>query len=132
MSDLNPIPSTDSSELSGLKRECADLQSQTHTLRILLLFVIGALCLFFWREAGYNGYLAGQMQPQVIQAVQYEEALRKQGTSMEKQLQIIQNGVSRLVEYGKTHPDYVPILTKYGIPLATTPATASAPASPKK
>jgi len=132
MSDLNPTSPAESPELSALQAECADLQSQTHTLRIVLLFVIGALCLFFWREAGFNGYLARQMQPQVIQAAQYVEALHKQGTSLEKQLQVLQNGVSRLVDYGKAHPDYVPLLTKYGIPVNTTSAPAPAPATPKK
>jgi len=122
MSDLNSNAPTASSEVSDLKQECADLQSQTHTLRIVLLFVLGALCLFFWREASFNGYLALQMQPQVLQAAQYAEALGKQGSSMEKQLQVIQAGVSRLVDYGRTHPDYVPILNKYGVPVTPAPA----------
>lgn len=134
MSDSSETTSANSPEVSELKAQCAELQSQTHTLRIILLFVVGALCLFFWREANYHGAIAQQMQPQVMQASQYTEALSKQGSSSEKQLQAIQGAVSRLVEYGRSHPDYVPILTKYGIPIApASSAPVATPASaPKK
>jgi hypothetical protein len=136
MSDSIINGPTGSSELSELKAQCAELQSQAHTLRVVLLYVIGALCLFFWREASFNGHIAAQMQPQVIQASQVVEALGKQGSSMEKQMQAIQGAVSRLVDYGRTHPDYVPILNKYGVPVtpaagSAAPAT-SAPPAPKK
>jgi hypothetical protein len=130
MNDINADPSPASSELIELKSACADLQAQTHTLRIILLFVMGSLCLFFWREASFNGRIALQMQPQVMQAAQFIDTLNKQGTSIEKQLQALQGAVSRLVDYGRTHPDYVPILNKYGVPV--TPAAAAPAAPPKK
>src|SRR5262245_40192536 len=123
MSDLTDTNPSSTAEESQLKAEVAELQSQTHILRVVLLFVIGALCLYFWREAGFNGMAAQQLQPQVMQASQYIEALNKQGSSMEKQLQAIQSAVSRLVDYGRVHSDYVPLLTKYGIPI--TPASPS-------
>jgi len=134
MSDLTDT-SPSAAEGSQLTAKVAELQSQAHILRVVLLFVIGSLCLFFWREAGFNGAAAQQMQAQVMQVSQYIEALNKQGSSMEKQLQTIQGAVSRLVDYGRAHPDYVPLLTKYGIPIApaspSTSPTASAPATPR-
>lgn len=133
MSDLNINTPSGSSEVSDLKSLCSDLQSQMHTLRIVLLLVIGSLCLFFWREAGFNGHIADQLQPQVMQAGQLVEALNKQGSSMDKQLQALQGAVSRLVDYGRTHPDYVPILNKYGVPVTgPSPAATPIPAAPKK
>jgi len=133
MSDLNPINPSGPSEISELKAMCAELQSQAHTLRVVLLLVIGSLCLFFWREASFNGRIAQQLEPQVLQANQIANALSKQGSSFDKQFQAIQAAVARLVEYGRTHPDYVSILNKYGVPVSTTAAPAVAvPAAPKK
>jgi len=133
----NPPAPSATSEVSELRSLCDALQAQTHTLRVVLLFVVAALSLFFWREAGYNGFAAQQMQPQVAQATQYVEFLNKQGSSYEKQLQGIQTAVTRLIEYGKAHPDYLPILAKYGVPVQTAPAAApakpvAAPVVPKK
>lgn len=149
MSDLNlndppanppansPALSSNTSEVSELRSLCDALQAQTHTLRVVLLFVVAALCLFFWREASYNGFAIAQMQQQVVQATQYVEFLNKQGSSFEKQLVGIQSAVARLMEYGKTHPDYLPILAKYGVPVQAAPAgtpakPAAAPGVPKK
>lgn len=150
MSDLinNPAASTPtpaangSSELAELKATCASLESQTHTLRIILLLAVGALSLFFWREAGYNGAVATSMQPQIAQISQFAAQLEKQGSSFEKQLQTLQGAAQKLADYGKTHPDYALILAKYGIvvqaptapaiPSAKPAATAPAPAPAKK
>lgn len=133
MSDSNLNNPSGPSEVSELKGLCAELQSQAHTLRVVLLLVVGSLCLFFWREASFHGHIAQQLEPQVMQASQIANALSKQGSSFDKQLQAIQGAVARLVDYGRTHPDYVPILSKYGVPVANpaTPAVA-APSAPKK
>ncbi len=130
MSDLNlnepaatPTPTpTPTSEVAELRRACEQLQSETFNLRLVLLVVVGALTLFFWREAGVYKFEATQMQPQVMQANQVLDALQKQGVSVETQMQIFQNVVTRLTEYGRTHPDYAQILAKYGVPVAATPA----------
>jgi len=138
MNDLNspgtPSP-TSSSEVAELRSTCDALVAQTQTLQVVLLLVVGALCLFFWREAGFNGAQATQMQPQVTQISQAIAQLEKQGGSMEKQLQSLQAAALHLAEYGKTHPDYAQILAKYGIVIqpaapAATAAPAAKPASP--
>jgi hypothetical protein len=137
MSDLtnNPIPTTTSatpvsstSETAELKAACAALESQTHTLRVVLLIAVGALTVFFWREAGYNGALAAGMQPQIAQISQFVAQLEKQGSSFEKQMQALQSVGQRLAEYGKVHPDYAQqVLAKYGINVAAAPAPAALP-----
>ncbi len=133
MSDSNLNSPSGASEVSELKGLCAELQSQAHTLRVVLLLVVGSLCLFFWREASFNGRIAQQMEPQVLQASQIANALSKQGSSFDKQVQAIQAAVARLVDYGRTHSDYVPILSKYGVPVTSpTPPVGTAPAVPKK
>jgi len=130
ISKTTPTPAAESassaSELTELKSTVATLESQTHTLRVILLIVVGALCLFFWREAGYNSALATAMQPQVNNINQFVAQLQKQDSSIEKQNQALQAAAMKLVEYGKTHPDYLPVLAKYG--LAAPANTAPAPA----
>jgi hypothetical protein len=152
MSDLTNNPSSttpttpvsNSSEVADLKATCAALESQIHTLRVVLLLVVGALAVFFWREAGYNGALVTGMQPQIAQISQFVAQLEKQGSSFEKQMQALQSVGQRLAEYGKVHPDYAQqVLAKYGINVAAAapapaalpvakPAVAPAPAPAKK
>jgi hypothetical protein len=125
------------SELAELKGLCADLSSQTYNLRIALLVLASVMLGFFLRESMYNAYLADRTQVQATQISKFEQSLEKQGTSVEqeidKQNQGIQSFVGGLVEYSKTHPDFIPILTKHGISSApqSVPA-APAPAAPKK
>jgi len=138
MSDLNLNTPTaaPSSESSELKELCAQLQNETFNLKLVLLVVVGALALFFWREAGYHKFEAAQMQAQAAQANQVIEALAKQDSSVEKQLAVLRGAAQRLGEYGKLHPDYAQILAKYGVVITPAPAPAAAtkpaPANPAK
>jgi hypothetical protein len=70
-------------------------------------------------------------------------AIRPQATQMIAEYQkssgpAMENFVKRITEYGHTHPDFVPVLAKYGLkPAAPTNAppvkpAATAPAAPKK
>lgn len=126
--------------MSDLKLTVTALEAQANTLRIVLLLVVLALCVFFWREAGYNNAMAVALQPQVAQISQFVTQLEQQGSSIPKQMQALQKAALQLAEYGKSHPDYVPILTKYGLrpvaaPAAAKPATPApkpAPAAPAK
>ena len=137
MSDLNPISQNPSSppnsELTELRAQCAQLQAQTHNLRLAQLVVALALAGFFWVEVSRNSQALKTMRPQ---AAQIDEAAKKQ-------TEAINEIVNRLAEFGRTHPDFAPILAKYRI--AATPSTAStapriapmtapapAPAAPKK
>lgn len=139
---LNVNPSTPaSSENAELRATCAELESQIFTLRIVLLLAVAVTGLFFWREGNLNGAVVAQMQPQVTQISQYLGQLEKQGSSFEKQMQALQAIAMRLSDFGKTHPDYQPILAKYGIqvaaaptpaPTAAKPAAAAPAAAPKK
>ncbi len=121
-SDLNPT-SPPNSELTELKAQCAQLRAQTHNLRIAQLIVALAVAGFFWVEVRRNGQALDTMRPQAAQVADVTK----------KQTPAINDFVNRLAEYGRTHPDFVPVLTKYGIPTATTSAVPGvAPAAPKK
>ena len=118
-----------SSENAELRATCAELESQIFTLRIVLLLAVAVTGLFFWREGNLNGAVVAQMQPQVTQISQYLGQLEKQGSSFEKQMQALQAIAMRLSDFGKTHPDYQPILAKYGIQVAPASSPAPAPAT---
>lgn len=127
MSDLNPPSPSPTAptnfELTELKEECAQLRTQTRNLRLAQLIVALAVAAFFWVEARRNGQALETMRPQ---AAQIAEVTKKQTPA-------INEFVNRLAEYGRTHPDFVPVLTKYGITTTATSATPSAaPAVPKK
>jgi hypothetical protein len=127
MSDLNPTSQSPtaqtSSELTELKEQYAQLQAQTHNLRLAQLIVALAVAGFFWVEVRRNGQALNTMRPQ---AIQIDEVSKKQTPA-------INDFVNRLAEFGRTHPDFVPVLTKYGIPTTTTSAMPGVPpAAPKK
>jgi hypothetical protein len=124
---VSTAPASPTSEVAQLKQTCDALAAQLHTIRIVLLFVLVGMALFFWREAGFNGAIVAQAQPKVMQISQIVAQLEKQGTTLEKQGQALQGAAVRLAEYGRVHPDYAQILAKYGI-MVQQGAPAAAPA----
>ncbi len=105
------IPEDSSSEVASLK-------NQVFTLLIALIMVSGTLTVFLYRQVSLAGkdIAAGQ---------QLSTMLTKNETQNE---QVVGTFVSRLVEYGQKHPDFVPVLRKYGIaPVPGVPANAPAP-----
>jgi hypothetical protein len=128
--DIFPSPTSptsgSSSELAELRELCAELSWQTHTLRIALLVVATTVCAFFWLEGRRNSQALTLLRPQ---AAQVFEASKVQDP-------IANRFLGQLVEYGKAHPDFAPILKRYPIqgtpaPAATAPAIPASP-SPKK
>lgn len=122
MSDLTP-PSPTGSELTELKEQFAQLRAQTHNLRLALLIVALTLAGFFFVEVRRNGQALQSMRSQGLQV---EEATKKQSPA-------INEFMNRLAEFGRSHPDFVPVLTKYGVPTtSTSPGPVVAPAAPRK
>ncbi len=128
--NTDPVKSFSSSDNEELKQTCAALEAQVHTLRLVVLVAAVIVGLFFWREGNLNSAAVTQMQPQISQITQVMGQIEKQGGSYEKQMQGLQAIAIRLSEFGRSHPDYQPILTKYGIPLGNAPANAPAAAKP--
>ena len=114
----------------------ADLQEQYESLRhlvvsvlILVIVVSGTLNIFFLRQVRDVRRDLARIRPQ---ATQIMNSYQKTESPM---MQAILN---RFTEYGRTHPDYAPVLAKYGIKPgaatggAPTTATSPAPAAPAK
>jgi hypothetical protein len=93
------------------------LRHQVFTLLLALVVVSGTLTVFLYRQASVTGKDIAAIKPQATKIIQ---AFAQRRAGME-------NFVKQLTAYGSTHPDFQPILIKYGI--VEQPATA--PAAPK-
>jgi hypothetical protein len=103
------------------------LRHQVFTLLLALVVVSGTLTVFLYRQASLAGKDIKAIKPQVTQLIE----------NFKHDQQGMENFVKQLTAYGVTHPDFQPILKKYGLvpppagsPVA--PGTAATPAVPKK
>ena len=98
--------------------EIAALKNQVFTLLMALIVVSGTLTIFLYRQSSLAGSDLAQARQLNVVVTQNETALM--------------NFINSLVAYGEKHPDFLPVLKKYGIaPQPGVPAGA-APAAPKK
>lgn len=86
------------SEISALKR-------QVFTLLVALVVVSGTLTVYLYRQASITGKDITAIQPQAQQLI---------GAFNQNQSLMI-SFVNQLVVYGQAHPDFRPVLLKYGI-----------------
>ena len=110
----------------------APLDSLRHlviSVLVLLIVVSGTFNLYLLRQVKYARLDLKGVRPQAAQML--EEYNRVNAPLMQEFLK-------KLTEYSRTHPDFTPILTKYGIRAnavtGAPPATATSPAAtvPKK
>jgi hypothetical protein len=94
------------------------LRHQVFTLLLALVVVSGTLTVILYRQARLTGKDIDAIKPTATQMI---EAFKRERPGME-------SFVKQLTAYGNTHPDFQPILKKYGI----VPQPAGAPAAPKK
>ncbi len=111
------LPDNNANDTSA---EIAALKNQIFTLLVALIVVSGTLTVYLYRQVSTAGKDIAQGQ-QLTAVLNQNEA-------------VVQNFVTRLVQYGEKHPDFAQqVLKKYGIePRPGVPATAPAPAAPKK
>jgi len=109
-----------------LNSEVAALRNQIYVLLIALIVVSGTLTVYLYRQASIERKDIESIRPQAEQLVK----------AFNQNQSLMVGFVNQLVAYGQTHPDFVPVLAKYGIaPVKGIPATApagAAPAAPKK
>lgn len=100
--------------------QIASLQRQVFVLLIALVCVSGTLTIFLYRQASLTGHDITAIQPQVERAV----------AAFNKDQPIMAKFIEQLVAYGKAHPDFQPVLRKYGLvePPAVAPASPAPPA----
>jgi hypothetical protein len=111
-----------------------DLQEQVETLRhlvvsllVLVVVVSGTFSIYILRQLRDAHRELARIRPQVAQMT---------ATYQRAEAPMMQTLMNKFADYGATHPDYVPILAKYGIKPAASAASAmppsAAPAEKKK
>jgi hypothetical protein len=93
------------SEISALRR-------QVFSLLVALVVVSGTLTIYLYRQASMTGKDLEAIKPQATQLI---------GMFNQNQTMMI-NFVNQLAAYGNAHPDFRPVLQKYGIGVVPPPA----------
>jgi hypothetical protein len=94
--------------------EIASLKNQLFTLLVALVVVSGTLTIYLYRQASIQGKDIAQANQMLFMLSQ------KDGN--------IDSFVHQIVTYGQKHPDFAPVLKKYGLtPGALPPAGALPP-----
>ena len=89
----------------GLAAQVASLQRQVAVLLLALIVVSGTVTVYLWYQSRTSSRDLEAIRPQAMQII---SAFNQDRPGMEK-------FVGQLVTYGQTHPDFRPILQKYGI-----------------
>ena len=101
--------------------EIAALRNQVYVLLVALVVVSGTLTVFLYRQASISRKDIDALKPQADQIV----------ATLKQNQPAIANFVNELVAYGERHPEFVPVLAKYGIaPVKGIPPGAPAGATP--
>ncbi len=118
--DLKPAASAPDADLS---QQCARLRHQMTTLLLAMVILSGTLAVFLWQQQRYANQDREYVKATSTAALQDHEKRRP----------MIDQFINRLRDYGRTHPDFMPILNRYQISLTNlagpAPATPSAAAS---
>ena len=129
MNDLtNPTPSIPPATVESLERQLQALRKLFVVVLAILLVISGSLMIFLW---GQKRILNTQLREARKFVEDYEKVT----------VPFIGNFISNLQAYGRTHPDFNPIMDKYNlraaasnaVPQAVPPAPQTpAPKVPKK
>ena len=106
---------------NDVQAQCNSLQHLVVSILILVVVISGTLNIYFlrqWRTVSRD--LAG-IRPQATQMIaEYQKVSAP----------LMNEFVKKVTDYGKTHPDFAPVLTKYNLkPAAPAAATATPPAA---
>ena len=107
---------------NDLQEQCDALRHIVVSLLVLVIVISGTFNIYLlrqWRTASKD--LAG-IRPQAAQMIaEYQKVSAPLMTVF----------VKKITEYGRTHPDFAPVLAKYGLKPAGTTAEVPATAAPQ-
>jgi cytochrome b561 len=106
---------TNSNDQTELMDQIVALRHQVFSLLLALVVVSGTLTVYLYRQASVTGKDIAAIKPQAIKIIQ---SFNEKHANMD-------NFVKQLSVYGYTHPDFQPILKKYGIPPQSAAAAAA-------
>jgi hypothetical protein len=107
----NPIPAH--SDANELQSQYEALRHVVVSILIILLVISGTFTIFLLRQYRSTKADIANAEPQV----------RQMWVEYSREKQVMDQFVSQIVEYSRTHSDFMPVLTKYGIkPSSIAPA----------
>jgi hypothetical protein len=117
--------------LTDWREQFTALRHLVVSVMVLLMVVSGTFNLYLWKRWRDASRELDGLRPQAAQIAQTVANIQK------VEVPAMQDFVRKITEYGRTHPDFAPILAKYNIkpaaPTGATPATAMPlPAAPPK
>lgn len=126
MNESEMNPSTPAELTDSVTDQIAALRRQVSTLLLALIVVSGTLTVFLWYQSHVTGKAIEALKPEAIRLTKVFEQNRP----------VMDKLVRQLIVYGQSHPDFQPILKKYGVPLtlpaATNPVSKPATTNSKK
>ncbi len=129
MDNLDQPQSVQRNEASDLEQQCEALRHLVVSVLVLLLVVSGTFNIFLFRQYRSVSKEFAPMRPQMAQILAECNKINSVATEFAK----------RAIDFGKTHPDFAPILAKYNL-YSTAPtggpsisaAPSTLPAAPNK
>jgi hypothetical protein len=116
----NPISSP--ADTNDLRAEYDALRGVVVSALVLLVVFTMSFNLYLLRQVRFTRAELAMIRPQAAQIIAEYQA----GSA-----RAMDEFVRKIAEYGQAHPDFAPILAKYGIrPAAATPSVAPALTSP--
>jgi hypothetical protein len=122
--DNLPSSSPSQPELKDLQEQCNSLQQLVSSLLLVLIVISGTLSVFLLRQWRFVKTETDALTPQAAELI-------KEHTN---NYAMTQDFVRKVAEYGRTHPDFAPIVAKYRLNESlpkpgTAPLTSSLPAA---
>ena len=104
MSDIE-TKAGEGSELAELSEKCSELERRSTMLQVALVLVALSLAFFVEVQVRRAGRDLEGIRPQLAS---FAEANKKQDP-------LIQTLAQKLVDFGRSHPDFTPVVLKYGL-----------------
>jgi hypothetical protein len=110
------------SDVNDLRAQYDQLRHLIASVLILVLVISGTLGIYLLRQWQSSRKDLAAIRPQAVQMI--AEYQQKSGPLMS-------DFVKKIADYGRSHPDFTPVLARYGIkPVSPTNMPPTAPSSP--
>ncbi len=110
-------------ERPGVEQQCESLRQLVTSVLVLVFIISGTFNIYLFRQYRAVSKEFAPMRPQMAQILSECNKINSVATEFAK----------RALEFGKTHPDFAPILAKYNIsaisPTSAPPVSAATPST---
>ncbi len=115
MDNLENVPSAPTGELGELRAQFEALRGLVTSILILLVVVTGTFALYLGREVKFKHDELKAFRPQASQVI---------GDFNKNFAPGMNDFIRKLEDFARTHPDFAPILAKYGLKPSQAPVVA--------